>query len=140
MKELFEVLESYLVKIIDHYGSKVKAIAIELSEPSTPVFVLIVLEGLKKVSFLAREDIAEYFIKKVEAEKAFSNFVLTTGHRPLIYTVFLDPTEVEYHIPLVTHILSKGWVVYGSVEVPKLNSYGNLIQLGEVNKGDVVDL
>lgn len=145
MKELFDVVEDFLGRVIQHYGIKVDTIiiggpAIEEEDVNKSLFVLIVIKGVKKISFLARQEIVEYFMKKVEAEKVYANYVISTGHRPLIYTLLVDPLELEYHIPLVVYLSTKGVLVYGNMEVPNLSSFGNVIRMGEINKGDVVDL
>lgn len=145
MKELFDVVEDLLGRVIQHYGTKVDSIiiggpAIEEEDVNKPLFVLIVIKGVKKISFLARQEIVEYFMKKVEAEKVYANYVISTGHRPLIYTLLVDPSELEYHIPLVVYLSTKGVLVYGKMEVPKLPSFGNVIRMGEINRGDVIDL
>ncbi|BCU69536.1 hypothetical protein [Stygiolobus caldivivus] len=145
MKELFDVLEEYLTKMIQHYATKIKAIviggsALESEDINRPLFVVVVIEGVKRISFLARQEIIEYFIKKLESEKVYSNYVISTGHRPLIYSILVDPLELEYHIPIISYVISKGRVIIGDIQEKKFDYLGTVLKMGEVNKGDVVDL
>lgn len=147
MRELLGIIEDISIRLIDHYGDILKGIiiggeGIEGENDELPVFLLIILDNTRRISFLARQEIGEYFYKKVEREEVFFEYVKKRGHRPLLYFLVIDPTELEFHIPFVNYILNTGKVLYNKIELEKVNflKVGKVYKFAEIDKGDVVEL
>ena len=154
MKSLLQIVEVLGNIMLDHYGDKVKGIviggeAIESLDEKKPLFILIFLDKVHKISFYAREEIFEYFIKKVENSDIYFEYVKKNGQRPLLYGIIVDPSEISFHNPIVLYLIARGKTIFDKnkiIEKEKndiennIISIGNVIKIGDINKGEVVDL
>ena len=154
MKSLLQIVEILGSLMIDHYGDKVKGLviggeAIESLDERKPLLFLALLDKVHKISFYAREEIFEYFIKKVESSDIYLEYVKRYGQRPLIYGIIIDPIEVSFHNPVVLYLLIKGKVIFDKNKIIEKEKtqlisnvvpIGSVIKIGEINKGDVIDL
>lgn len=154
MKSLLGIVEALGSLILEHYGDKVKGIiiggeAIENLDEKKPLFLLLILEKTHKISFYAREEIIEYFMKKIESSDIYLEYIKKYGQRPLIYTIILDPKEVVFHNPILLYLISNGIVLLDidkiiekekSSVVREIISMKGTIKISNINKGEVVDL
>ncbi|QIW23407.1 hypothetical protein EWF20_04080 [Sulfolobus sp. S-194] len=152
MKSLLNLIQSLSEKILDHYGEKLKGIviggeAIDTLDEKKALLILLILEKVHKISFYAREEIAEYFIKKIEQIENYFEYVKRYGQRPLLYFIILDPSELSFHNPIVLYLLTSGKIIFDKEkliekEARKINivNINRVLKMGEINKGEVIEL
>jgi len=154
MKSLLQIVEALGNLMLDHYGDKVKGIviggeAIESLDEEKPLLLLIFLDKVHKISFYAREEIFEYFIKKVESSDIYFGYVKKHGQRPLLYGIIIDPSEISFHNPIVLYLIARGKIIFDKNKIiekeknsigSSVMNIGNTIKIGDINKGEVVDL
>ncbi|MBB5252869.1 hypothetical protein [Sulfurisphaera ohwakuensis] len=152
MKSLLNLVQSLSEKILDHYGENLKGIviggeAIDTLDEKKALLILLILEKVHKISFYAREEIAEYFIKKIEQLENYFEYVKKYGQRPLLYFIILDPSELSFHNPIVLYLLTNGKTIFDKEkliekEARKINivNINRVLKMGEINKGEVIEL
>ncbi|BAB65538.1 hypothetical protein [Sulfurisphaera tokodaii] len=152
MQSLLNLVETLSEKILEHYEDKLKGIviggeAIDTFDEKKTLLILLVLDKVHKISFYAREEIAEYFIKKIEPLESYFEYVKKYGQRPLLYFIILDPSELSFHNPIVLYLLTNGKVLFDKEkliekEVKKVNvtNINGVLKLSEINKGEVIEL
>ncbi|BFI75063.1 hypothetical protein [Sulfurisphaera ohwakuensis] len=152
MQSLLNLVETLSEKILEHYEDKLKGIviggeAIDTFDEKKTLLILLVLDKVHKISFYAREEIAEYFIKKIEPLESYFEYVKKYGQRPLLYFIILDPSELSFHNPIVLYLLTNGKVLFDKEkliekEAKKVNvaNINGVLKLSEINKGEVIEL
>lgn len=152
MNSLINIIESITTDVLEHYGDTLKGViiggeAIDFNDERKPILVLLVLDKTHKISFYAREEIAEYFIKRIEGKEVYFEFIKKYGHRPLIYFLILDPQELSFHNPIIIYLLAKGKILFDKYKLLEKERtginvlvYNNLLKIGEINKGEVIEL
>ena len=154
MKSLLQIVEALGNLMLDHYGDKVKGIviggeAIASLDERKPLLILIFLDKVHKISFYAREEIFEYFVKKVESGSIYLEYVKRYGQRPLLYGILVDPSEISFHNPIVLYLIVSGKIIFDKNKIIEKErnrignnviAIGNGIKIGDINKGEVIDL
>lgn len=153
MKSLLNLIQSLSEKILEHYEDKLKGIviggeAIDSLDERKPLLILLVLEKVHKISLYAREEIAEYFIKKIEQSEGYFEYVKKYGQRPLLYFIILDPLELSFHNPIVLYLLANGKIIFDkekliekeAKKINVVNINNRVLKVGEINKGEVIEI
>ncbi|BFH73610.1 hypothetical protein SJAV_15540 [Sulfurisphaera javensis] len=152
MKSLLSIIEEYAEGTLLHYGNILKGIviggeAIDSLDEEKPLLVLVVLDKTHKISFYARQEIAEYFTKKIEPTDVYFEYVKKYGHRPLLYFIVIDPTEIEFHNPIILYLLSKGKILFDREKIienerKKINAQivSGVVKIADINKGEVIEV
>ncbi|BBL46637.1 hypothetical protein [Metallosphaera sedula] len=140
---VWEFVSDLSESILEHYGDKLRGLAFL---PSDPVLMLVVLDGVDQISFLARGQIFHYFYKKQRRKDKARKIVIETESDPSVTGIVISPKELEHHYPVVLSILSAGYILYDPGNIFKekwrvVNYLGKkLIDIKNIKKGEVVEI
>ncbi|EZQ10893.1 hypothetical protein CM19_03035 [Candidatus Acidianus copahuensis] len=135
--------------ILDWYQEKVKGFLIYLEKEKA--YLLIVLDNVDMISFVARGEIWNFFLERTTRTAEFRNFVKQKKRGPEIFGVILSPNEIAYHIPITVLMLNNGYILFDPEKIlekekSKFNVHikeykeGKIIDFAKVKKGEVVDV
>ncbi|AHC52453.1 hypothetical protein SUSAZ_04290 [Sulfolobus acidocaldarius SUSAZ] len=152
MNSLLSLVRDLCSSIIDHYGKDVKGIliagdALEKMDEDLEIYIIAVISKLRRVSFLARQEIIEYFINKLKNNPLYKEYILSYGHRPLIYSILIDPDELDYNMSIVLYAITRGKILLDTdnkiknLLPEKISIIGkSVMKVEDIDKGKVVDL
>ncbi|QKR00537.1 hypothetical protein GWK48_09245 [Metallosphaera tengchongensis] len=130
--------------VFDHYGDKLKALAIF---PSDPILMLIILEDVDSISFLARGQIFNHFYKKQRNKTEYRKFIVDNQSDPPVIGLILSPGEVGHFYPIVISTITFGYVVYDPDKILDIKNWKAIedmgikfIDLKNIKKGEVLEL
>ncbi|MCG3108391.1 hypothetical protein L3N51_00672 [Metallosphaera sp. J1] len=140
---VWEFIADLSESILEHYEEKLRGLAFL---PHDPVLMLVVLDGVDQISFLARGQIFQYFYKKERKHDRVRKMVAESGSDPSVIGIVISPNELGHHYPIVLSILSAGYILYDPSNIFKekwkvVDYLGKkLIDVKNIKKGEVVEI
>ncbi|ARM77038.1 hypothetical protein B6F84_03080 [Acidianus manzaensis] len=116
--------------------------------------LLIILDGVEKISLINRGEIFNFFFNRLRNTKEFREYVLENRKYPKINGIIISPIEISYNNPKVLYMILNGYILYDpqnllqekrkEIKENKIKivnyKHDKLIDLGKVKKGEVIDL
>ncbi|BDC18126.1 hypothetical protein [Acidianus sp. HS-5] len=143
---MLKLVENISLDILNWYGDKLKGLLYEQNYNA----ILIVLEGVDKISLFARGEIYNFFYNRLRKTEEFKKFVIENHKAPRLQGIIISPNELTYNIPKIVYILHKGYVLYDpqgfisnllKSNVKIFEDYNRkILDLGKVKKGEVVEI
>ncbi len=143
---MLKLVENISLDMLNWYGDKLKGL---IYEPNYNE-ILIVLEGVDKISFFARGEIYNFFYNRLRNIEEFKKFVMENHKSPRLHGIIISPNELTYNIPKIVYILHKGYVLYDpqglisnslKSNVKIFEDYNRkILDLGKVKKGEVIEI
>ncbi|MEL9969475.1 MAG: hypothetical protein QXR86_02695 [Metallosphaera sp.] len=141
---IWELISDLSESILYHYREKLRGLIFLEGNPN---LMLIILEEVDTISFLARGQIFNYFYKSLRKTEKGKKWVLEKRSDPSIRGIIISPKELEFNLPIVVIISSLGHVLYDPDNIfiqsnKKIVNYmgKKLIDLKNVKRGEVVDI